>query len=588
MRSSLADYVVIKARAGQRRVECPECAPTRKTKGEATLSIKDEGDKVMWNCWHCQVSGAASTNKPIRREAVSQPQTVVPLRTLPSRELDVSSIEYLATRGISEAVVRHAGVVSGDKFFRKLGSEAPALGFVYRHKDQDYAIKWRSISGKEFTQDGSAQTLYLADKVEVTKNLIITEGELDALSFWEVGLRVAVSIPSGAIEASNSDDGAKLKWMQHHDAMLAAANRVFLAVDMDGPGQTTANELARRIGKAKCWRVEFPAGCKDANDTLVKLGADALTEAFASAQPWPIEGIAAPIDYADKVTSLYTKGLPRGMSTGWPAVDDIYTLNPGNLVVITGTPGHGKSTFIDAMLVNAMKLHNWRVAYASFENPPDIHLSKLIAQKVGKPFGLGPNPRMDETEMLEALGWVNERVTFLTHDGVMPTVQSLIERFETAVRRYGVKACVVDPFNFLKLNTKKDGGVDTESINEMLSEFKMFAQRAELVLFLVAHPAKPMGGSNDQVPGGYSISGSAHFYNRADFGLTMHRKDGASNLHVWKCRFAHQGTLGSATLTYDAATGGYNEQSTPVDTRFAPGSRTWLNDLDDKEMEVPF
>jgi hypothetical protein len=99
----------------------------------------------------------------------------------------------------------------------------------------------------------------------------------------------------------------------------------------------------------------------------------------------------------------------------------------------------------------------------------------------------------------------------------------------------------------------------------------------------------PTGSYITRRNGMMAITGnSAHFYNRADFGLTMHRKDGASNLHVWKCRFAHQGTLGSATLTYDAATGGYNEQSTPVDTRFAPGNRTWLNDLDDKEMEVPF
>jgi len=488
-----------------------------------------------------------------------QQQTVVPMRTLSVSPLDEDGVAYLAARGISEQTARDAGLVSGIKFFRKAGSELQAVGFPYRHKDQDYAVKWRSITGKDFTQEGSAQTLFLAHKVDGADQIIITEGEIDALSFLEVGINGAVSIPSGAIEASVGDDAARLRWMSHHDEMLATIKNIYIAVDMDGPGQTTANELARRLGKTKCWKVVFPAGCKDANDTLTRMGSDALIQAFSSAQPWPIEGISAPIEFTDKLVSLFTKGLPRGISTGWPAVDEYYTLNPGNLVIVTGVPGHGKSTFIDAMLVNAMRDSDWRVAYASFENPPDIHLSKLIAQKVNKPFGLGPTPRMDEDEMLEALGWINERVTFLTHDGVMPTVQSLIERFETAVRRQGTKACVVDPFNFLKLSAKKDGSVDTESINEMLSEFKMFAQRAEVVFFLVAHPAKPMGGNADQVPGGYSISGSAHFYNRADFGLTMHRKGGESHLHVWKARFAHQGKIGSSPLVYDVATGGFKE-----------------------------
>ena len=485
-------------------------------------------------------------------------QAVVPLRTFQTDDLNEQAIAYLAERGISAEVARMAGVVSGTKFFRKPNMEMPSIGFVYNHKENDYAIKWRSIQSKNHAQDGSCQTLYLSNKISTANTLVITEGEIDALSFWQVGIE-AVSIPSGAIEQGLQDDAARLKWMAHHDDLLGNVTNVFLAVDMDGPGQTTANELARRIGKAKCWKVTFPPGCKDANDTLVQHGKDKLVECITKATQWPIEGLASANDYLEKVMSLYQRGLPRGFSTGWQSVDDIYTLNPGNLVIVTGIPGHGKSTFLDALLVNAMKDHDWRVAYASFENPPEIHLSKLIAQKVGLPFGLGPNARMSEQEMLDAMSWVNDRVTFLTHDGVMPTVQSLIERFETAIRRSGVKACVVDPFNFLKLSAKKEGGVDTEAINEMLSEFKMFAQRAEVVFFLVAHPAKPMGGNTDFIPTGYSISGSAHFYNRCDFGLTVHRKDGLSNLHVWKARFAHQGKIGSTPLVYDGLTGGFTE-----------------------------
>jgi len=269
--------------------------------------------------------------------------------------------------------------------------------------------------------------------------------------------------------------------------------------------------------------------------------------------------LASPVDFMDKVLSLYQNGLPRGTSTGWQNVDEIFTLNPGSLVIVTGTPGSGKSQAIDNMLVNAMTKANWRVAYASFENPPELHLAKLISLKTGKPFGDGPTPRINQDEMMEALGWINERVTFLTNDGVMPTVESLIERFEAAVRRSGVKAVVVDPFNFIKLNPKKDGSPDTESINDMLAQFKTFAIRAEVTFFLIAHPAKPMNQGPDWVPTGYSISGSAHFFNRADFGVTIQRKPNENIFHVWKCRFPWQGQIGTASLTYDKATGGFRE-----------------------------
>ena len=544
------EYILARAKDGQTRVACPACGPDRKTKNDPTLSIKQDAAGILWNCHHCGVNGSMGRGGKV--------SAVVPIKTYAAEEVDFGGLDYLSSRGISEETAKSLGICSGQRFFKKSGRELEAVGFPYFHQGRITAIKWRSLSTKEFTQDGSAQTLFLADRIQPGQDIVITEGEIDALSFWQAGIP-AVSIPSGALSEGVGDDTARLKWLSHHDEMLKKAPNVYLAVDMDGPGQTTANELARRIGKLKCWRVSFPGDCKDANDTLVSRGAESLVECKAKAARWPVEGLASPSDFMDKVQTLYREGLPRGASTGWASVDEVFTLNPGSLVIVTGTPGSGKSQMIDNMLVNAMSQHNWRVAYASFENPPELHLAKLISLKTGKPFGDGPTPRISEDEMLEALAWVNERLTFLTNDGVMPTVESLIERFEAAVLRSGIKAAVVDPFNFIRLSQKKEGGVDTESINEMLAQFKTFAMRAEITFFLIAHPAKPMQAGPDWVPTGYSISGSAHFYNRADFGLTVQRKLDQTIFHVWKCRFPWQGQLGEATLHYDKATGLFNE-----------------------------
>lgn len=541
------EYILARAKFGQVRIVCPACSPQRKTKNEATLSIKQDESGTVWQCWHCSTKGSVGGKKL---------NAVVPIKTYTGDDVDFQGLTYLNSRGISDETAKLLGVMSGRKYFKKSDQELDCIGFPYKRDDRVTAIKWRSLDSKEFTQDGSAQTLFLADRIEVGRDIVITEGEIDALSFWEIGVP-AVSIPSGALSEGVADDAARLRWLSHHDELIRSAENIYLAVDMDGPGQTTANELARRIGKLKCWRVSFPNGYKDANETLVSGGREALIRAHGLSSRWPVEGLASPSDYLDKVQSLYRDGLPRGTSTGWGEVDEFFTLNPGSLVVVTGTPGSGKSQVIDNMLVNAMAHNNWRVAYASFENPPELHIAKLISIYTKKPFGLGPVPRIDEDEMLTALSWINERVTFLTNEGVMPTVESLIERFEAAVRRSGVKAVVVDPFNFIKLGQKKEGGVDTEAINEMLAQFKTFAIRAEITFFLIAHPAKPMNPGPDWVPTGYSISGSAHFYNRADFGLTIQRRIDKSVFHVWKCRFPWQGSLGQADLFYDKATGAF-------------------------------
>lgn len=591
MQSIDKEYILARAKDGQIRVVCPACGPDRRTKNDPTLSIKQDSTGIVWNCHHCGANGSAgrgsmsdmprsgSTMIPVNSASPAGAVQVEPgeVRPLQLRhavdEVGAEGLDYLAGRGISEDTAKLLGVRSGRRYYKKTGEESESIGFVYRHQDRDTAIKWRSLTTKEFTQDGSAQTLFLADKLRIGQDIVITEGEIDALSFYEAGIP-AVSIPSGALSAGTSDDAARLRWLSHHDELIQKAENIYLAVDMDGPGQTTAAELARRIGKLKCWSINFPSGCKDANDTLVKHGAEYLAKCMAKATRWPVEGLAAPSDYLDQVTKLYRDGLPRGASTGWRAVDELFTLNPGSLVVVTGAPGSGKSQMIDNILINAMKQYSWRVAYASFENPPELHLAKLIGMKSAKPFGEGPTPRISEDQMLDALGWINERLTFLTNEGVMPTVESIIERFEAAVLRSGVKACVVDPFNYINLGVKKDGGIDTEAINQMLSAFKSFAVRAEVCFFLIAHPAKPMNNSSDWVPTGYSISGSAHWFNRADFGLTMQRKSESSVFHCWKCRHGHQGGLGETPLRFDRATGLFHELGEadgPTDMSFLEG-----------------
>jgi twinkle protein len=88
---------------------------------------------------------------------------------------------------------------------------------------------------------------------------------------------------------------------------LDQATRILLATDNDEPGQALAEELARRLGRERCWRVRFPSGDpelspplseepppgfrKDANDVLLNDGPQALHSLIQRAEPYPIRGL---------------------------------------------------------------------------------------------------------------------------------------------------------------------------------------------------------------------------------------------------------------------------------------------------------
>ena len=121
---------------------------------------------------------------------------------------------------------------------------------------------------------------------------------------------------------------------------MTRAKRVILAVDGDGPGRALEYELARRIGRAKCWRVRWPeltndVQTKDANDVLVEGGADALRETIEAAEPLPIRSLYDLEAFREETTALYRGEIKRGVSTGWLAIDPLLKIRPGDLTVIS-------------------------------------------------------------------------------------------------------------------------------------------------------------------------------------------------------------------------------------------------------------
>ena len=504
---------------------------------------------------------------PKEREPDPEPTlTVVPIEASPG--LSEAAVSWFMERGISEDTLKETPVWSAP-----YSGNPDAIHFGYLQAGQVYACKIRKVTEKKFSQQGACATWWLGEQVNPDEDLLIVEGEMDALSAREVGFHSVISVPNGApVKVSDNrispEDDRKFGYVWLGKELYKNAKRIIIATDNDPPGIALAEELARRIGKAKCWQIQYPAGCKDANDVLMKLGAQALKDLIDNPTPWPIAGVYDANHYRSDVKSLFTGGLGKGESTGMgPDVDALYSVVPGHLCIITGYPGAGKSVWSNQLMVNIAKSLGWRFAIQSTENQPSVLIAMLASLYLEKTFFHGNAERMSEPELDAAIDWVNDHFTIL-HTDEAADLAGTLDRLQTAVLRFGIRGFCVDPASYLRL-----GSDDIEQTGHMLEAFKCFAVSHGCVAWLIAHPKKPQNADGKvPVPGGYAISGSAHWHNRCDFGLTLHRPmedRSVTEFHTWKVKFAWTGREGKSELFHDAPTGRFSDQPFPMPTTFS-------------------
>jgi len=524
------------------------------------MVVTRKEDAWVYHCHHCGVSGNVPFEK--RTNQVERKLSVVPKPTITQAALESHHYNFLTQRGISMQTAEKMKLFSAEKWFQRLGRNAPAIGFPYYRDGSLTAAKYRSIEDKDFTQDaGGAHDFFGIDQVDPEKPIVIVEGEIDALSAIEAGVENVVSVPSGApmkvvdgkVTASE-DKKFAFVWNAHE--ILSKAPYIVIATDNDAPGQALAEELARRIGKHKCRLARFDL--KDLNEVLLQEGQEAVREIIAAAEPYPVEGLSSASKFYDRVNDLWSKGTGKGVSTGYSSLDQIYTVASGQLTVVTGYPSNGKSNFVDQLMVNLAKQHDWKFAVCSFENQPEVHITRFMEIYAGKRFFEGSH-RMTDDEKDSAFKWVTDHFLFMDSENVEPaTIDSILDRAQAAVARMGIRGMVIDPYNYIDMKNRGDS--ETGAISDMLTRVQAFAKAFGVHVWFVAHPSKVSRSGNDLPrPDGMAIAGSMAWWAKADCGLTVHRADMGVEIAVWKCRYRWVGTQGETLLGYDKVTGTYNE-----------------------------
>lgn len=553
------------ATSGEIDTTCPWCSAQRKKKQARCLSINL--DKGVYHCSHCGISGGLGIGQKVGQPAWKKPEWRRPEPKIEAAK--EPAIEWFGSRGIPESVIIRNKIIATSVYMPQVEDRRGVIAFPYYRNDELINYKYRDRE-KNFRMEAQAERiLYGYDDID-DRCCVIVEGEMDKLSVEVGGIVSCVSVPDGAPTPETKNYASKFSFLD--DERLERVKEWVIAVDNDPPGVRLEQELVRRLGVEKCLKVTYPDGCKDFNDVLSVKGSDAIKDLIAKATPYPVEGIIEVNDLAAQIDALYSIGVLKGLSTGWRGLDEYYTVRGGELNITTGTPGSGKSNWLDALMVNLAKEHGWKFAIFSPENQPiQNHVSRLMEHFTGLPFRTGPTQRMDTFQKDAARDWCQEFFRFvMPNDEEDWTVDNILEKALVLIRRNGINGIVIDPWNELE-HSRPAAMSETEYISKSLKKLRQYARRHAVGLWLVAHPQKLYRNRDTgqyPVPTLYDISGSAHFRNKADNGHVIVRdfSDPTNDLveiHTVKIRFREIGKLGMCHLRYNKVTGGYSDAQKP-------------------------
>ena len=341
--------------------------------------------------------------------------------------------------------------------------------------------------------------------------LVVTEGQIDSLSVAEAGISNAVSVPNGC----NGFTFLENVW-----DWIVKFEEVVVFGDCEGGKITLLDTLQKRLpNPVKAVQAADYLGEKDANDILRKYGTGAVRKAVENAQAPPVSHVKELADV--QAVDIYK--LPR-IQTGIPELDRIIGgLFFGQVVLLTGKRGEGKSTFMSQLLVEA--LHQGYGVFAYSGELADYHFKRWLDFQAAGPDNITTDLEMFDDEryhitntVLDKINaWYRGRAYIYDNNAVDGNeLENLTDTIEQVVRQYGVKLVCVD-----NLMTAMDAGI-SDNLYQAQSEFvrrlKKIAVKYDIAVVLVAHPRKSKEGfTNDDV------AGSGDITNRVDSVLVYSR-----------------------------------------------------------------
>jgi len=456
------------------------------------LSWKDARREIMD---FLNIRESCKAAKPVK--VYEKPRLNLAKENLPNKS---PAIKYLTNeRKISEYACKRLGIKDTDK--------GGGIVFERREEGEVVAMKFISIElsdkGKKIIKQerGGKPCLYGKDAVDAYEEhldeVVVCEGEIDALSWWTMGIP-AVSVPGGA---------GDLQWIEIDWEWLEQFTTIYVSFDMDDAGQKPLPEIVERLGKERCRIVELPQ--KDFNDCLkggiTKEETQALLEGSAFCD---IEEIKSAGDFNSEAWEYFypsSAGM-QGYDTPWHSLP--FKIRAHEVTTVTGFEGCGKTTMLN-QLTNSLIDQEQKGFMASLEVGAGTNIGNMvqIAMATHKP---------DKEGYKTTMGVLQENLYMYDFVGRLST-DRLLEAMLYSHKRYGTFFYIID--SLLRVGIKSDDYNGQGSFMDMLCSF---VRDVPAHVFLVAHARKEMDGQS-KAPETDSIKGSGDIKDLSMNVLSLHR-----------------------------------------------------------------
>lgn len=452
-----------------------------------------------------------------------------------------SAIEYMQSRGISEEITRKYEISCRNRF------QPWVISFPFREPDTNELVfvksrNTRYVKGgqgsKEYTVKDTKPILFGMNHCQGFDSLIITEGQIDALSIAQAGYTNVVSVPMGCNNFAWTHAEICGDWVRKFKELIVFG-------DFENGAMTLIDKIRATFApmKVKAVRKEDYLGEKDANDILRKYGEQAIVKAVTNAE-------------VQKVS--YVKELSTVRSVDLSKLDKIHTLFPtldrallggmcvGQLVLLTGQRGDGKSTFMSQLIANALEQGESIFAYSGeladfhFKRWLDNQLAGMRNLEIEDDVFSGKVARMKDDIQQYINDWYKGRAYIYDNEFIPSSKEekkTLVETVEKVIKNYNCRLICID-----NLMTAMEDCNDQRNLYLMQSNFvgelKKIAMKYQVVIILVAHPRKSGMGQQSEFTND-DVSGSSDITNKVDIVINYSRDkngDADSLLRVTKNR----------------------------------------------------
>lgn len=389
------------------------------------------------------------------------------------------------------------------------------------------------------------------------RSLVITEGELDALSVSQSQNHKypVVSLPLGASSAEQA--------VKDHYEWLCEFDKIVLMFDMDEPGQDAAIKAAELLPVGKVFIADLGT-YKDANEALASGNPGAITSAYWNAKPYQPDGIFTLSDIRESVLAEVVIGRPWFLPT---LTDLTYGRRDGEVYYFGAGTGVGKTDFFTQQIAYDISVLGIKTACIYLEQPPAETGKRIAGKYAGKLFHI-PNTdgAWTQDELLEAFDALDRTGNlFLGGNFASASWDQIKSRIRYLAVALGVKHIYLD-----HLTALADPSNERESLEIITKELALLAQELKIVIHVISHLSTPDGKPHEEggrvmlrhFKGSRAIGFWAHFA----FGLERNPQDedaGVAQTTTFRClkdRYTGRANGKTISLAYDTVTGLISER----------------------------